>query len=91
MKALFQNATSFDWEMNDIKNLKMPPDQLFTPIVFWFWLNSQYFPYDAQFIAQKNFDQFKIELIDSMRKVVDSAQFSCLDTDSYVPEQIERL
>jgi len=32
--------TSFDWDYKDIKNLKQSPESLFTPIVFWFWINS---------------------------------------------------
>jgi len=38
--------------MKDIINLKSTPEQLFTPIVFWFWVNSQYFHYDTHLLAQ---------------------------------------
>lgn len=40
IRKLYQDATAFDWDMKDIVNLKTTPEQLFTPIVFWFWINS---------------------------------------------------
>ena len=48
--------TSFDWDQKDIKNLKQSPESLFTPIVLWFWINSQYFPFNAQITAEQSFD-----------------------------------
>ena len=56
IRKLFQNVTAFDWDLKDIKNLKQSPDSLLTPVVFWFWINSQYFPFDAQKHALKDFD-----------------------------------
>ena len=55
--------TSFDWDQKDIKNLKQSPELLFTPIVFWFWINSQYFPFDAQITADQSFDTLFVESI----------------------------
>jgi len=53
--AVFDGLASFDWDLKDIKNLKHSPDKELTQVVYWFWINSQYFPYDAQIQAKKDF------------------------------------
>jgi len=38
---------AFDWDLKEINNLKHTPDKELTASVFWFWVNSLYFPYNA--------------------------------------------
>jgi hypothetical protein len=44
---IYQSLTSFDWDLKEIKSLKQSPEGLLAPIVYWFWLNCQYFPFSA--------------------------------------------
>jgi hypothetical protein len=50
---VYSGLTAFDWDQKDIKNLKHSPERELTPLVYWFWINSQFFPYNAQLQVQK--------------------------------------
>lgn len=85
IKSIFQQLTSFDWDTKDIKNLKQSPDSQLTPTVFWFWLNAQYFPFDAQVQAQQSyFSLFENDVLAALK-------VSPLETDGDEPMLISKL
>lgn len=52
----------------------------------WFFINSLYFPYDAQFTAQQDFDQFFAPIKQALNSVS-----PIQEEDGHLPEQIESL
>lgn len=74
--------TAFDWEQKDIINLKQTPESLFTPIVYWFWLNTQYFPFDAHLKAKLDVPDLHTAMFDELTTPQKSHAIEALDPAS---------
>lgn len=82
IRQLFQSVTAFDWDQKDILNLKQTPDSLFTPIVYWFWVNTQYFPFDAHLKAELDLPVLQAEMFSGLTSPQKAETFEALDPDS---------
>lgn len=82
IRQLFQSVTAFDWDQKDILNLKQTPDSLFTPIVYWFWVNTQYFPFDAHLKAKLDLPVLQTEMFSELTTPQKAETAEALDPES---------
>lgn len=71
----FKNMFAFDWDLKDIVNLRHSPrkliiiciilkiDQELTHAVFWFYVNSLYFPFRSYDLLETPFEDFENSIL----------------------------